>query len=183
MNSHTILRALALAVVVGLAGLQADTVTVTGAEDRKQLTDLERQVRKELITLPFYGVFDYFEFDVEGDRVVLKGQVSRPSLRLSAERVTARVEGVAEVENRIEVLPLSPFDNRIRRALLRAIYADSVLNRYAAGSNPWIRLIVRNGEITLEGFVDREADLNIANIRANGVANAFVVTNRLRIKS
>jgi osmotically-inducible protein OsmY len=182
MNSLTILRALALAAIVGTAAAQAATVTVTGAEDRKQLTDLERQVRKELITLPFYSVFDYFEFDVEGDKVILKGQVNRPSLRRSAERVAARVPGVAEVDNQIEILPLSPFDNRIRRSLLRAIYRDSVLNRYAAGANPWIRLIVRKGDIVLEGYVSREADLNIANIRANGVSNAFSVTNHLKVK-
>jgi osmotically-inducible protein OsmY len=158
-------------------------VTVTGAENRSQLTDMERQVRKELITLPFYTVFDYFEFELDGDKVILRGEVARPALKVSAERVVQRVAGIREVDNQIEVSPLSSFDNSTRRALLRAIYRDSVLNRYAAGAHPWIRLIVSDGNITLEGYVDREADRDIATIRASGVRNAFSVTNHLKIKS
>lgn len=175
--------ALCVLILAGATASKAATVSVTGAEDRSQLSTLEREVRKQLIKLPFYGVFDYFEFDIEGDSVILRGQVSRPTLRTSAERVVQRVAGIARIENRIEVLPLSPFDNRIRRRLLRAIYHDSFLNRYAAGSNPWIRLVVRNGDITLEGYVDREADANIAFVRANGVSDAFTVTNHLKVKT
>jgi osmotically-inducible protein OsmY len=165
-----------------MGSLQAATVTVTGAERRSQLTDLERQVRKELITLPFYTVFDYFEFEVVGDKVILRGDVTRPALKVSAERVVQHVPGVREVEDQIQVLPLSPFDNRIRRGLVRAIYRDQVLNRYAAGSNPWIRLIVNNGNITLEGYVDRASDMDVAWIRANGVPNAFSVTSHLKVR-
>jgi hyperosmotically inducible protein len=166
----------------GLVGLQAAPVSVTGAEDRSQLTPIEKQVRKQLIRLPFYGVFDYIEFDVRGDKVILSGEVSRPTLRSSAERIVQRVEGVRAVDNRIKLLPLSANDSLIRRRLLRAIYGDSVLNRYAAGSNPWIRLIVRNGNVILEGYVDREADRRIAYIRASGVEGAFSVTSHLRVK-
>ncbi len=182
MNIISVRTALAVAALLSVAGAQAATVTVTGAEDRSQLTDLERQVRKELITLPFYTVFDYFEFQVVGDKVILSGDASRPVLKVTAGRAVAHVPGVKEVDNQIEVLPVSPFDNSIRRGLLRAIYWDEVLNRYAAGSNPWIRLIVNDGNITLEGYVDRESDLDIANIRANGVRNAFSVTNHLKVK-
>lgn len=171
-----------LSITLGAANLHAATITVTGAEDRSQLTTLERQVRKELITLPFYTVFDYFEFEVDGDKVILHGEVARPSLKISAERVVQRVAGVREVDNQLEVLPLSSFDDGIRRRLLRAIYRDSVLNRYAAGSHPWIRLIVRDGNITLEGYVDRQADLDIARIRANGVPKAFSVVSHLKLK-
>jgi osmotically-inducible protein OsmY len=183
MNAPTIGKILTIAVAFGVISLHAATVTVTGAENRAQLTPLERQVRKELITLPFYTVFDYFEFQVEGDKVILHGDVDRPSLKVSAERVVQHVPGVREVDNQVEVLPLSSFDNGIRRGLVRAIYHDEVLNRYAAGPNPWIRLIVRNGNITLEGYVDRATDKDIASIRANGVPFAFSVTNNLKVKA
>jgi osmotically-inducible protein OsmY len=183
MNRTIIRKMLIIAATIGVVSLHAATVTVTGAENRSQLTNLERQVRKELITLPFYTVFDYFEFQVDGGKVTLRGEVARPALKISAERVVQHVAGVREVDNQIEVLPLSSFDNSIRRGLLRAIYHDEVLNRYAAGPNPWIRLIVDNGNITLEGYVDREADKNIASLRANGVRNAFSVTNHLKVKA
>ncbi len=183
MSMGMIRNLLIVGTAFAVIGLQAATVTVTGAENRKQLTGLERQVRKELITLPFYTVFDYFEFEVQGDKVILHGAVDRPSLKLSAERVVQHVPGVREVDNQIEVLPLSSFDNQIRRGLVRAIYHDQVLNRYAAGPNPWIRLIVRDGNITLEGYVDRKTDRDIASIRANTVPFAFSVTNHLKVKA
>jgi hypothetical protein len=183
MNTTTIRSAATIGVTFALAGLQAATVTVTGAENRSQLTQMERQVRKQLITLPFYTVFDYLEFQIDGDKVILLGEVARPALKISAERAVQQVPGVQEVENRVEVLPLSSHDDRIRHALVWAIYRDSVLNRYAAGSNPWIRLIVRNGNVTLEGYVDREGDKDIAFTRANGVTGAFSVTNNLKLKS
>lgn len=179
----TIHWALMAALALSAAGLHAATVSVTGAENKGQLSVMEKEIRKELITLPFYGVFDYITFEVQGNNVVLQGEVSRPTLFTSAERVVARVAGVESVENQIEVLPVSFFDNSIRLSLLRAIYGDNVLNRYAAGSNPWIRLIVKNGNVVLEGYVDREMDKNIARIRANQVAGSFTVTNNLVVKT
>jgi len=183
MSTRMIGSAVTIGAAFALVGLHAATVTVTGAEDRSQLTQLERQVRKQLITLPFYTVFDYLEFQIDGDKVILLGEVARPALKVSAERAVQQVPGVREVENQVEVLPLSSHDDRIRHALVWAIYRDSTLNRYAAGSHPWIRLIVRNGDVTLEGYVDRESDKDTAFIRANGVAGAFSVTNNLKLKS
>lgn len=179
----TVLRTLIAAVALSTIGLHAANVSVTGAEDRKQLTVMEKEIRKELITLPFYGVFDYITFEVNGHDVVLRGKVLRPTLFTSAERVVARVAGVESVENQIEVLPVSRFDDSIRRGLVKAIYGDNILNRYAAGANPWIRLLVKNGNVTLEGYVDREMDKNIARIRANQVAGSFTVTNNLVVKT
>lgn len=179
---HTTLAAFAFALTLGLADLHAATVTVTGAENKSQLSPFERKIRSELITLPFYGVFDYLEFDVQGSRVVLRGEVSRPILQSDAVNVVRRLPGVTEVADEIRVLPVSPFDNSIRGRLMHAIYGDNVLNRYGAGANPWIRLIVDNGKITLEGYVDRKADRDIAFIRANAVAGAFTVTNNLKVK-
>ena len=180
--TRTVLTTIAFALTLGLANLSAANVTVTGAENKSQLSPLERKIRAELITLPFYGVFDFLEFDLQGSRVVLKGEVSRPILQSDAVNVVKRLPGVTEVVDQIRVLPLSRFDDTIRRGLVRAIYGDNFLNRYGAGANPWIRLIVENGNVTLEGYVDRKADADVAFIRANSVPGAFTVTNNLRIK-
>lgn len=142
---------------------------------------LEERVRRELVTLPFYNVFDNFTFSVNGDEVTLMGQVTRPTLKSSAENVVKRLEGVAKVNNQIEVLPLSPFDDRLRLALFRTIYSQPGLDRYALGAVPGIHIIVKNGNVTLEGVVMNEMDRNIANIRANQVAGVFSVQNNLRV--
>ena len=144
---------------------------------------MEEKIRRELVTLPFYNVFDNFAFQVNGDEVTLLGQVTRPTLKSSAENVVKRVEGVAKVHNKIEVLPLSPFDDRLRLALFRAIYSQPGLDRYALGAIPGIHIIVNNGNVRLEGVVAREMDKNMAFIRANGVAGVFSVENNLRVSS
>jgi hyperosmotically inducible protein len=159
----------------------ANTTTAIDPNSRTE-AELARKIRKELVTLPFYGVFDNFAFRIDDGVVTLLGQVSRPTLRSSAERVVARLEGVKKVNNEIEVLPLSPFDDRIRLAVLRSVYSQSALSRYGLGTQPSIRIIVRNGDVTLEGVVNNEADKNIAFLRANGVSGVFKVTNNLRVE-
>ena len=144
---------------------------------------IEEKIRKELVTLPFYNVFDNLAFQVNGNEVTLYGQVTRPTLKSSAENVVKRVEGVAHVHNQIEVLPLSPFDDRLRLALFRAIYSQPGLDRYALGAVPGIHIIVNNGNVRLEGVVAREMDKNIAYLRANGVPGVFSVENNLRVSS
>lgn len=144
---------------------------------------LEEQVRHELVMLPYYNVFDNLAFAVNGDRVTLMGQVVRPTLKTDAERVVKRIPGVAGVTNEIVVLPLSPFDNRVRWGVLYAIYGNSALWRYGLGALPTIHIIVDRGKVTLEGVVDREMDKNIANIAANSVPGVFSVTNNLRVAS
>jgi hyperosmotically inducible protein len=142
---------------------------------------LEEKVRHELIILPYYDVFDNLAFRVEGDKVTLLGQVNRPTLRTHAEGVVKLIEGVATVDNQIEVLPVSGFDDQIRLATLRAVYGQSALFRYNLGAIAPIRIIVKNGNVTLEGVVASEMDKNIAYIAANGVFGAFSVTNNLRV--
>jgi hyperosmotically inducible periplasmic protein len=144
---------------------------------------LRREVRHELVMLPYYGVFDWLEFEVQGDGdVILQGQVTRPTLKSDAQNVVKRIEGVERVINRIEVLPLSPNDDRIRRAVYRTLFnINSPLHRYGLGAVPSIHIIVKNGHVTLKGVVGSQADRNIANIRANGVPDVFSVTNRLTI--
>jgi hyperosmotically inducible protein len=143
---------------------------------------LEREVRHELVMLPYYSVFDNLAFKVDGDRVELIGQVSRPTLKSDAERVVKRIEGVESVTNNIEVLPTSPNDDRIRQAVYRAIYGNSALQLYSVRSVPPIHIIVKNGRVTLEGVVAKDMDKNIANIQANSVSGVFSVTNNLRVE-
>jgi hyperosmotically inducible protein len=109
------------------------------------------------------------------------GQVSRPTLKSDAENVVKKIEGVEHVDNQIEVLPVSPMDDRLRLRLYRAIYGYPALQKYALGVQKPIRIIVKNGNVTLEGVVDSEADKNIANIRARGVSGSFSVTNNLQV--
>ena len=143
---------------------------------------LERQVRHELVMLPYYGVFDNFEYQVDGYTVILRGQVTRPTLKTDAERVVKRIEGVEKVVNEIEVLPLSSQDDQIRLAVFRAIYGHTALNRYAVRAVPPIHIVVKNGKVTLEGVVATEADKNIAGLQANGVSGVFSVENKLRVE-
>ncbi|MXY67262.1 MAG: BON domain-containing protein [Acidobacteriia bacterium] len=144
---------------------------------------LGRQVRHELVMLPYYSVFDNFAYQVDGSTVVLAGQVTRPTLKSGAERVVERVEGVGKVVNKIEVLPLSSSDDQIRWQVFRAIYQDSVLSRYAWQAVPPIHIVVRNGHVTLEGVVNASMEKAVANARANAVAGVFSVVNNLRVES
>ncbi len=149
---------------------------------QKAQARLERAVRHELLMLPYYGVFDNLAFQVNGYHVALIGQVTRPTLKTDAEHVVKKIEGVESITNRIEVLPLSPNDDRIRLAVYRAVYGQSVLNRYALGANPPIHIIVKNGNVALEGVVANKMDRNIAGIQANGVPGVFSVTNNLKVE-
>jgi hyperosmotically inducible protein len=139
---------------------------------------LVKQVRHQLLMLPWYSVFDNLAFQVDRDKVTLIGQVTRPVLKSDAEAAVKSIEGVASVRNNIEVLPLSPMDDQLRRALFRTIYGGP-LQRYSLGAIPAIHIIVKNGHVILEGVVDNQMDRNIANIRANQVPNVFSVRNNL----
>jgi BON domain-containing protein len=143
---------------------------------------ITREVRHELVMLPYYGVFDNLSYRVDGDTVTLLGQVTRPTLKSDAEKAVKDVEGVERVVNEIEVLPLSGVDDQIRLAAYRSIYSFEGLNRYGLQAVPPIHIIVKNGNVTLEGVVSNDADRNMANIRANSVANVFSVENRLRVQ-
>ena len=142
---------------------------------------ITKEVRHELVMLPYFAVFDNLSYKVDGYTVTLMGQVTRPTLKSDAGNVVKRIEGVENVDNQIEVLPLSPNDDRIRRALYRAIYGYAPLQKYAMGVQQPIRIIVKNGNATLEGVVDNEGDKNIANIRASAVPGVFSVTNNLQV--
>ena len=160
-------------------------IAVPSQENKHQRSEeqyrerLVKQVRHELVMLPWYSVFDNLAFRIDRDKVTLLGQVTRPVLKSDAEAVVKRIEGVASVKNEIEVLPLSPMDDQLRRAVFRAIYGGPGMQRYGIQPIPAIHIIVKNGNVTLEGVVDSEMDRNIANLRANQVPNVFSVKNNL----
>ncbi len=144
---------------------------------------LAQEVRHELVMLPYYSIFDDLAFRVEGSTVTLLGAVTRPTLKSDAEGVVKHIEGVTQVNNQIEVLPESPMDWQIRRAAARVIYGDPTIgDRYGYRSLPSIHIIVKNGNLTLEGVVANEGDKNLINIRANGIPNVFKVTNNLQVE-
>jgi hyperosmotically inducible protein len=142
---------------------------------------IQREVRHELLMLPYLGVFDNLAYKVDGYSVTLYGQVTRPTLKSDAENVVKKIEGVEKVDNQIEVLPPSPMDDQLRRRLYRAIYGYPSLQRYALGVQQPIRIIVKNGNVTLDGVVDSEGDKNTAGIRAKTVSGVFSVTNNLQV--
>jgi len=178
------------------------TASPTGSQDN--LLRIAKEARKQIVTLPQYGVFDNIHFGVNPDgTVVLRGEASRPTLRSSAENVVRRIEGVEKVDNQIEVLPNSPNDDRLRAAVYTAIYSAPALQKYTVnrGRRPMpsvaraaggitndpplgyhaIHIIVNNGNVTLTGVVNNESDMAIAGIRANGVPGVFSVDNQLQV--
>jgi hyperosmotically inducible protein len=157
----------------------ADRIAGVGGTGQDRIT---REVRHELVMLPYYGVFDNLSYRVDGGTVTLFGQVTRPTVKSDAEHAVKDIEGVTRVDNQIEVLPLSPMDDRIRIATYRAIFSKPGLDRYAMQAVPPIHIIVNNGKLTLEGVVANQGDKNQAGIYANSVSGVFAVTNNLRVE-
>ena len=143
---------------------------------------INKEVRHELLMLPYFGVFDNLAYKVEGSTVALMGQVVRPSLKSDAENAVKHIEGVDRVDNQIEVLPPSSMDDRIRLEEYRAIYGFPALEKYALGVQKPIRIIVKNGHVTLEGVVDNQTDKDMAGMRAKGVPGTFSVDNNLQVQ-
>jgi hyperosmotically inducible periplasmic protein len=190
-------KLLASSVVASIALCMAPPVGSAPAKDNKDKqhqdafmpgspaeNEIAREVRHQLVLLPYYGVFDDLAFNVNGSTVTLLGAVTQPVLKDDAERTVKRVKGVTQVVNQIEVLPLSPMDDQIRRAVYRAIYGQPGIDtRYGFRSVPSIHILVKNGHVTLEGVVANQGDKNLINIAANGVPNVFSVTNDLQIEN
>jgi hyperosmotically inducible protein len=173
----------ALGTALSVAGTLASSAPASQRNDKKMQENLGKEVRHQLLLLPYYSVFDNLMFKVDGDKVTLLGQVVRPTLKSDAEAAVKGIEAVASVDNQIEVLPVSPMDDQLRRSVFRAIYGDTALSKYGWSALPTIHIIVKNGHVTLEGVVDSETDRNLANLRANGVPNVFSVTNNLNLSS
>jgi hyperosmotically inducible protein len=163
--------------LLALAGLSWGQ---TGGSQRAQ-ERLIKEVHHELVMLPYYSVFDNLAYKVDGGTVALYGQVVRPTLKSEAENVVKKIEGVERVVNNIEVLPLSPNDDRIRAAVYRAIYSQPGLDTYSLRAVPTIHIIVKNGNVTLTGAVANKGDKDRAGIAANGVSGVFSVTNDILV--
>lgn len=163
------------------------SVSVTGTLAQNRIdagqSALERQVFKKLIKLPYYGVFDHIAYEVNGNDVTLYGKVANARNRKDAERWVEDIKGIGTVTNRIEVLPLSSFDDSIRYRTLRTLSDRGGLYRYFWGANPSVRIIVENGRLSLEGFVNTRGDARLMNILANSVPGVFSVRNNLIVGS
>jgi hypothetical protein len=181
--------------------LSAVAMAQTPPVDEQAVIRLARNIQREILSLPEYGVFDHLRFSIKGDTVILRGQASRPLLKSGAENVVKRLEGVAKVDNQIDVLPLSPNDDQIRLRTYIAIYGHPTLSRFnpnrgtplfmsrmsamagitndpPQGNHP-VHIIVKNGNVTLEGVLPTAADRTIAELQANGVFGAFSVINNI----
>jgi osmotically-inducible protein OsmY len=144
---------------------------------------IAKEVRHQLLLQPYYGVFDDLAFKVEGNTVTLVGATANPVLKSNAASAVKRIEGVEMVNNEIELLPVSSFDDQIRIAEYRAIYGDpSISVRYAVRAIPPIHIIVKSGHVTLEGVVANQMDKQIVYLRANTVPGVFSVTNDLQVE-
>jgi hyperosmotically inducible protein len=142
---------------------------------------ITKSVRHELNMIPYVNAFDYLAFTVDDNTVTLQGNVTNPVVKSEAANVVKRIEGVEHVNNQIQVLPVSFFDDGLRVRLYRTIYGYPALQKYSLGVNKSIRIIVDNGHVTLMGVVDNQTDKNIAGIRANGVPGIFSVDNQLKV--
>ena len=174
-------RIMALVAALVVAASVAAAAPADQMGERAAFEQLAKKVRKELVTLPWYGVFDNLAYEINGSTVTLSGQVVQPSTRSDAESRVRRLKGVERVVNNIEVLPLSGFDDSIRANTYRALFGwNSPLFRYGRGVNPSIHIVVNRGHVTLEGVVSSEGDRRLASMLANQVPGVFSVTNNLR---
>jgi len=175
---HTISALVTSAVLLAVPGFAASQ----GTPNPTPNANLERDVRHALNSLAYYGVFDDLSFSIdEAGTVTLSGQVMQYTVRNSAVSVVKHLAGVARVEDKIEVLPLSPFDNGIRVRAYNAIFGYPALSRYAINSRPPIRILVKYGNITLAGVVNNELDRTLVYNRIRSLPGAFTVTNDLRL--
>lgn len=173
--------------LLGLASFLSLLLAIPASAQRDQASPkaqdrITKEVRHELLMLPYFGVFDNIAYKVDGGTVTLMGDVVRPSLKSDAENAVKHIEGVDRVDNQIEVLPPSPTDDRIRMALFRAIYQYPALQKYELGVQKPIRIIVKNGHVRLEGVVDSQADKDMVTMRAKSVPGTFSVDNNLQVQ-
>lgn len=165
--------------LVSVAGGVANAQTYVGGKRPGNSSSLDDQIRKNILRLPNYGLFDSITYELQGNTVILGGSVISLGTRGDAERTVRRIPGVQRVVNNIRELPPSSFDNQIRRSLVRQFANSGGLYRYLQGVNPPVRIIVDNGHVALEGYVASRGDANTMNILANGVSGVFSVENHL----
>jgi hyperosmotically inducible periplasmic protein len=150
--------------------------------EEKYTPTLSREIHHQILTLPFYSVFDSIVFTLNGGKVTLSGEVLRTNLKENAEAAVKSIEGVSVVIDHIEVLPVSPADDDLRSAVYRALYEDPTLARYAIQAVPSIHIIVKSGNVALEGAVNSESDKTLAGQRAAVPPNVVAVKNNLLVQ-
>lgn len=170
-----------LILAVAIFGVSVASANAQNYTDTKSARTLEQKIFKQIIKLPYYGVFDNIKFELRGDTVILSGKVAQARNRKDAENAVEDIAGVQRVVNNIEVLPPSPFDASIRQRILRS-FSDKGLYRYLWEPNPSVRIIVDRGRVELEGYVAHRGDYNLMNILANGVSGVFNVQNNLVVE-
>ena len=180
-GSVMIKRIVVIFITIGLSSSLTASAASSRQEGSVRNYGYTESIRKQLAKLPYYGVFDNLGFELNGNTVVLYGQVLRPTTRREAERRVSKMEGVDRVINRIQVLPASSFDDSIRRRVYNAVFRTGGLQRYAMGANPSIHIVVNKGRVSLEGVVSNQMDSQLAYTAANGVSGVFSVTNNLRV--
>ncbi len=199
----TALFAPALMLTLSVSITRAQEAPAATEADQQKILKMAKDIHKAIVTLPQYGVFDSINYGIKGSTVILRGEASRPVLKSSAENVTKKIEGVSSVQNDIEVLPLSPNDDKIRAGVYASIYRYAPLQKYTNNRGPrggpsvarmaggitndppigWhaIHIIVKNGNVTLNGVVDNETDQALAEMRANSVFGVFSVQNDIEV--
>lgn len=183
MRSRNLGRFLTTAAFLAVAGLAGASTSQTPAEPLSG-DALERQVRHEILMYPHYTIWDNINFRVNQGKVELEGAVNQPYKKSDLGKIVQRIPGVTSVSNQLQVLPLSPMDDRLRLQVARAVYRDPVLSRYGIQSVPPIHIIVDNGHVTLEGIVNNDMEKNVAGIRASGAGLSFgPVVNNLRVEN
>jgi hyperosmotically inducible protein len=172
------------ALLAFLMFLAASAFTSVGAPGQAavSISELEKSVLTALWKLPHYGVFDSLAFKIEGSTVTLIGQVLMPITKEDAARRVKQIQGIQNVVNNIEVLPLSENDDSIRIRAYRAIFGTADLYRYAMGADPTIHIIVKNGRIMLEGVVSSKQDVDLALLAARGIPGIFGASSNLKIQ-
>jgi hyperosmotically inducible protein len=204
-ETRTPFHAPVLLLTIAVLSATAQTTEAPDAQQQKIL-QMATAIRKAIVTLPQYGVFDNINYGIKGSTVILSGQASRPTLKSGIENVVKKVEGVEVVQNDIEVLPVGMNDDNIRAATYAAIYSFGPMQKYTANrgrgrggpsvarraggitNDPpigWhaIHIIVKNGNVTLTGVVNTEGDQALAEMRANSVPGVFSVENDLQVAS
>jgi hyperosmotically inducible protein len=180
-NLHFCWAVLVAFLFTGAAMAQSGGQQSSGAQ--RMQDRISREVRHELVMLPQLTIFDNLQYKVDGSKVTLLGQVRNAVLKDEAQSAVKKIEGVDQVDNKIEILPTSGNDDRIRQAVARALFSnDSPLFRYSMGALPPIHIVVKNGRVTLEGVVDNQSDKDLATVKANGVPGVFAVDNHLVVQ-
>jgi hyperosmotically inducible protein len=170
--------ALLLAAGLAFAGTNPNTAVPQNDEA------IAKHVRHEILMYPYYGIFDNVNYRVSNGAVELTGAVTEPWKKDALGKSVQKVPGVTSLTNSLEVLPLSPVDNQLRRQLARAIYSDPSLSRYAIQAIPPIHIIVDNGHVSLEGVVNNELEKQVAGMRASSAGLSFgPVLNHLRVEN